>query len=282
MQRVQRDPRLAELEFLSYLSKTNTRTVHRLSGPASDATFGLAEEEFHALVIHVLTMGYANGPAEIAVGGTPIGSLMSESLDSMKARDVNEFVSRRYVTLRLNHEGRLRLWQLREELRSKRTMEPFGVLLGREFWPRDFETAFAFLPTGGSVALLTCDLDHFKSVNDSLNHLAGDSALKRYLQVVKDVTEKFGDAYRIGGDEVIAILPGSDSARAAAIAEALRCAVESAMSSMPELKTLPKKPTLSVGVKAFAARISPEDAQSQVDALLYKAKNAGRNRVEHE
>ncbi|MEP6504934.1 MAG: diguanylate cyclase [Betaproteobacteria bacterium] len=127
------------------------------------------------------------------------------------------------------------------------------------------------------TAAFIVDIDHFKTINDSHGHAAGDAVLRhvaRHGQAVLRCTDLFG---RYGGDEFVAVLPETDLLTAAAIAERLRVAV-----GEPGLDTpggLPKV-TVSIGVAAVAAGCDGLDALiAQADDALYNAKNAGRNRT---
>jgi diguanylate cyclase (GGDEF)-like protein len=128
------------------------------------------------------------------------------------------------------------------------------------------------------TAAFIVDIDHFKTINDSHGHAAGDAVLRHIAlhgQAVLRCTDLFG---RYGGDEFVAILPETDLDTAATIAERLR---QSVGSPAPGLCPLPRGlpgVTVSIGVAAVAAGGQTiDDLIAQADGALYRAKDAGRD-----
>ena len=133
---------------------------------------------------------------------------------------------------------------------------------------------------GHSYSVMLCDVDFFKSYNDRYGHIAGDEVL---VKVAKEITEvrRSGDtAYRFGGEEFLVVLPEQSLEAAAAVAERLRVSVE-ALRIPHESKDPPGWVTISAGVAVLGpgGDKSPNDLLSEADAALYRAKEAGRNRV---
>jgi two-component system, cell cycle response regulator len=133
---------------------------------------------------------------------------------------------------------------------------------------------------GHSYSVVLCDVDFFKSYNDRYGHIAGDEVL---VKVAREITEgrRSGDtAYRFGGEEFLIVLPEQPLEAAAAVAERLRLSVE-ALRIPHESKDPPGWVTISAGVAALRPGDpkSPDDLLSEADAALYRAKEAGRNRV---
>jgi diguanylate cyclase (GGDEF)-like protein len=126
---------------------------------------------------------------------------------------------------------------------------------------------------GGSYAMLLCDLDHFKQVNDRLGHAAGDAVLQDVAYTMRGVLRAGDSIYRVGGEEILVVLPGAGRGDAVSVAERLRRAVR-------ERRPAGVAVTLSIGVAVSQA--GPIDADEMVglaDAALYCAKAAGRDRV---
>ena len=125
---------------------------------------------------------------------------------------------------------------------------------------------------GRPLALLAIDVDHFKRFNDSQGHLAGDQYLKSLMPILDGQLRRSEDLLaRYGGEEFVAIMPGADLNTAAQVAEAMRHAVEAAA-----LGT-----TVSIGVaSAIPNGGDPKHLVARADQALYRAKSAGRNRVE--
>lgn len=135
---------------------------------------------------------------------------------------------------------------------------------------------------GASVALIMIDVDHFHDFNERYGHLAGDHCLKRISQVLVGAASRGGDcAARYGGEEFAVILPATDAAGAAAVAESIRGAVED-LAQPHERELGAGVVTVSAGVAAMVPR-RHEMAEMLVacaDEALYRAKDCGRNRVQ--
>ncbi|MEW9570191.1 GGDEF domain-containing protein [Rhodanobacter sp. Si-c] len=129
------------------------------------------------------------------------------------------------------------------------------------------------------LALLLIDVDHFKQVNDSLGHQAGDRCLRAVAGALSACLNRGGDSLaRYGGEEFVAILPVATPESARMMGEAMRAAVAALRMPAPEAET---RLTVSIGV-GFVQQAGDQDASllAVADAALYRAKHAGRNRVE--
>lgn len=131
-----------------------------------------------------------------------------------------------------------------------------------------------------SLALLMLDVDYFKAYNDNYGHQAGDDCLRTIAVLLGDKARRAGDlAARYGGEEFAVIAPATDESSAAAIAEAIRMALEQL--TLPHSAAPCGIVTASIGV-AIMTPARNEQAQTLVqraDAALYQAKQQGRNRV---
>ena len=137
----------------------------------------------------------------------------------------------------------------------------------------------------GTISCLMIDIDKFKGINDGYGHLAGDIALKEIAQRVESQIRSMDTAARFGGDELAILLPDSNAAEAAKLAERIReaiAAVPFALTAQIE-RTL----TVSVGVAAVSPARHESDLKAvadrllaDADAALYRAKALGRNRVQ--
>ncbi len=127
------------------------------------------------------------------------------------------------------------------------------------------------------VALLLCDIDHFKGVNDNYGHPIGDEVLRRVARVLQEVPRKIDIPARYGGEEFAVILDNVDVAQARAVAERIRIEISKVV---VETEKGPLSVTESIGVAAF-----PDDGRDRdvlierADLALYHAKHTGRNRV---
>ncbi len=131
---------------------------------------------------------------------------------------------------------------------------------------------------GGKLSLILCDIDRFKSINDTYGHAAGDNAMELIAGVFKDLARKADMAGRYGGDEFMLIMPETGLEGAANFAERLRETVEQV-----QFKPVPGKEvvlTLSFGVSRFDGKRDNVDTFiSRADDALYASKNEGKNRV---
>jgi diguanylate cyclase (GGDEF)-like protein len=128
-----------------------------------------------------------------------------------------------------------------------------------------------------ALSLVMFDIDHFKKINDTFGHLAGDAVLRQLGQLVRTKVRRDDTIARVGGEEFGVILPEVDLEGGRVLAEKLRKAVEEAVFRF-ETTHLPV--TISAGVAAYDPS-SPEgtDPVKRADDKLYDAKRGGRNRV---
>jgi diguanylate cyclase (GGDEF)-like protein len=130
---------------------------------------------------------------------------------------------------------------------------------------------------GERAALIMLDIDHFKQINDTLGHPAGDAALRHLARLLKDAVRGRDLAARVGGEEFAVWVPGADVARGTEVAERLRRMVEANPFSVNGSERVL---TISCGVAAYPVPIgAPENLVPAADAALYRAKREGRNRV---
>jgi diguanylate cyclase (GGDEF)-like protein len=194
------------------------------------------------------------------------------------------------------------------------TVNLYGFLVGQEVqrsWRREFQTSIRLhvlsdhdhltgcynrrylydivLPvemeraqsTGGWIAVVACDIDHFKDVNDSHGHQAGDAALSRCAAILRDGTRNGIDTVvRFGGEEFLLLLPGTNLTGAVEVAERLRAALAAA--TFEGTAGQPLHITASFGVCAVdfdSEYATGQELIAAADRYMYGAKRAGRNAV---
>lgn len=130
------------------------------------------------------------------------------------------------------------------------------------------------------VGLLMIDVDHFKAFNDTYGHPVGDGCLKQIADTIVGSIRAYDVAARHGGEEFAVILPSASVEEAAAIAERVRLAIDALQMDHESSPVLPWV-TVSVGVASLTpgAFSRPTDLVGIADAMLYTAKQEGRNRV---
>lgn len=131
---------------------------------------------------------------------------------------------------------------------------------------------------GRAAAVLMCDLDHFKAINDRWGHAVGDQALRHFAGILREQLRKGDVAGRVGGEEFAVVLGGADIAEAMAFARR----VQQRLAQTPLLHgEQPIALTISIGIAVLAATDASVDASlSRSDMALYRAKENGRNRIE--
>lgn len=172
----------------------------------------------------------------------------------------------------------LKLGETMEALRQLATRDQLTGLLNRREFDRilreEQERAQRF---GHPLALVLVDIDHFKAVNDTHGHPAGDEVLREFAARLGKQVRVVDRVARLGGEEFAVVLMESDDAAATHVAEKIRQAVEMSPITVGELSL---KVTISAGVALL-----PRDAASgealvaAADRALYAAKKSGRNRV---
>lgn len=157
--------------------------------------------------------------------------------------------------------------------RQEANTDPLTGLLNR----RAIFDQFGAAPIGNSKLALIFDLDHFKAINDKHGHAAGDEALRRFAQVIRQHAPHNALAARIGGEEFLLVLPGRSIDEGLAIAEAIRSgfACEILQGSRSAFRS-----TVSAGLAAGERPADTlDDVLRRADEALYAAKTGGRNRV---
>ena len=128
---------------------------------------------------------------------------------------------------------------------------------------------------GVPLSVLLCDIDRFKSVNDTYGHNAGDEVLRAVATALGCTLREVDMVGRWGGEEFLTILPDTGLAGAAVAAERVRAAIE----ALPAFEDGPASVTTSVGVAAYVRGIGLEAFVERADKALYEAKESGRNCV---
>jgi len=128
------------------------------------------------------------------------------------------------------------------------------------------------------TSLLMLDIDHFKAVNDTYGHAAGDVVLKMLARVCKESLREVDVLGRIGGEEFAILLPQTPQAMAFDVAERVRVAVQNTrMDAGPNAQGI--QVTVSIGVASCTGQATLDDMLKSADAALYQAKHSGRNKV---
>jgi diguanylate cyclase (GGDEF)-like protein len=160
--------------------------------------------------------------------------------------------------------------------RSRSTLDPLTGLFNRNALEQrlgELDGQPSSEEEGLSHALLLCDLDHFKRVNDQLGHAAGDAVLQDVAYTMRAVLRAGDSIYRVGGEEILVVLPGAAEADAVEIAERLRQAVR-------ERRPVGVTVTTSIGIAVSRpGAVDTDELVACADEALYAAKTGGRDRI---
>ncbi|MGH0052799.1 MAG: GGDEF domain-containing protein [Sphaerochaetaceae bacterium] len=163
---------------------------------------------------------------------------------------------------------------LHKQLRDLSNIDPLTGLYNRRYF---LQRVSLHLREAGQAHILICDIDHFKVINDTHGHLAGDAVLQEFANRAKEVVKHSKAIARYGGDEFVVAVTNKSDDEAVAIAEELRIQVARKPFLYQDLQ-------LNVHISVGIARIQgpdffPTSLISKADIALYKAKEAGRNQV---
>ena len=165
-----------------------------------------------------------------------------------------------------------------EALRLERDSDVLTGLLNRRGFEARAGRLFAEAPDAGFCVVM-CDIDHFKRINDSYGHAAGDQVLRQFAAEVRAMLHPGEPAGRIGGEEFAIVMPGISRQEAFRRCEEMRAAVESrAFEGLPASTRV----TTSLGIAARRPAEALQATLERADAALYDAKRTGRNRTRTE
>jgi diguanylate cyclase (GGDEF)-like protein len=172
------------------------------------------------------------------------------------------------------------LIEAREALRERATRDPLTGLWNHEEILLILEREAARARREGcDLSLIMADLDHFKRVNDTHGHMAGDAVLRQTAVRIRASVRTYDSVGRYGGEEFLVVLPGCDRDGVASLAERIRGRIGNKGMEIPEGMV---RVTLSLGA-ATRDKETTVDVNSLVraaDQALYRAKEKGRNRIE--
>lgn len=162
------------------------------------------------------------------------------------------------------------------------TIDGLTCIANRRMFDQTLETEWAEAQRSGTpLSVVLADIDHFKRLNDSAGHQAGDDCLKRIASELARTLKRDTDLVaRFGGEEFALILPATDGPHAFLLCESLRIAIENLQITHPNSPTSPWV-TVSLGIATAIDRNfeAPATLLGAADSALYTAKQRGRNRV---
>lgn len=158
-------------------------------------------------------------------------------------------------------------------------IDPLTGLHNRRYLESHLETLIArAFQTNGHLAVVVTDIDHFKSINDTYGHDAGDRILQQFSERLKQNTRGADLACRFGGEEFVLVLPDSNLEAAYQIAERMRADIAAQPFEIDNQTRVPITTSLGLAILEFDDD-TPASLFKRADNALYVAKQAGRNRV---
>lgn len=158
-------------------------------------------------------------------------------------------------------------------------IDPLTGIGNRKVMTRELEREHdRFLRSQRPCTVLIADIDHFKRVNDTYGHPVGDRVIVEVADCFVKQLRPYDSVHRYGGEEFLFCLPDTDVTMAATVAERLRRKIEDLIVTLADGETVAV--TVSIGLAQMDAQKSIAETISKTDAALYRAKAAGRNRIE--
>lgn len=166
-----------------------------------------------------------------------------------------------------------------EQLQKLAALDPLTGIYNRRFGLSRLRDEYTrSIRTGNALGVMMMDIDHFKQVNDTYGHIAGDRVIKNVAHLARQVLREGDILIRYGGEEFLLLLPGASREDVGKVAERLRYIIKSSSIPYGESQILV---TISVGCDSYPeSEIKTEmDLIANADEALYRAKEAGRDRI---
>jgi diguanylate cyclase (GGDEF)-like protein len=201
------DARLEELKLLAQLDRRTGITMQPKEGPERDMVFFLVYERF----ADAFKLTWSE-PGPFTISGLPGESPVERHLHDCWVKSLSEALEgRSSVHLELTHKGRVRLSELKQALTTGKIRDQSGILWDGRHLGTDLQIAILDADRNTPLSIGYLDMNGLKQINDSLGHDAGSMAIRVYFQAVSTALADRGQAYRVGGDEVVAILPSANA-----------------------------------------------------------------------
>ena len=268
--------------YLVVLAGSNVGEAHRLEGPetvigrAMNTTLRLNDDGISRRHCRLLQLG---GKIIIEDLGSVNGTLVNGDMVShVELKDGDKIRLGSYTILKFTYQDKLDE-KFQQQMYDAALRDGLTRVYNKKFFLDRLDTEFAYAKRHRSMlSLVMFDVDHFKRINDTYGHLAGDAVLVRLADITQSMIRTEDALARYGGEEFAVICRGIPLLNAGILGERLRAAVEQAAFEF-QGQRLPV--TISVGVAALpeAPAATPQELISHADSSLYEAKKTGRNRV---
>lgn len=260
------DARIEELKLLAEIDRTGGVTLQPEKGPKWDMVFFLVYERLASafdLPWTAPSSTYSALPGE---------SALERHIHSCWVKSVSDVLEARLgIRLELTHKGRVRLSELRQAFRTGKDREPFGILWDGRHLETDLQIAILDAGESTPLSVSFLDMNGLKQINDTLGHEAGSQALRAYFHAVAMALADKAEAYRVGGDEVIALLPSHTMEKA-------KSRLRKACSMLMKEEIGNKLPHVSLSVSVGLVTTTDPKAKhtelrDRADKAMYRAKD---------
>jgi diguanylate cyclase (GGDEF)-like protein len=229
------------------------------------------------IVIHagrnLLVVILSIGGVALAKGALPDADLIITAAEAYVMSMLAAFILERYALEAFL--GRVLLRERNNELKKISFHDSLTGLYNRHFFEEILGRSISIsVRRNSSLSTVIFDVDHFKNVNDTAGHQAGDRVLTAIAGAIRTTVRAADAAARYGGEEFVVLLPDTDLAGAVCLAERVRAATAALAHDGVSWKV-----TLSAGVAELSKTESRDDFLRRADESLYEAKRSGRNRV---
>ncbi|MBA1203929.1 diguanylate cyclase [Pseudomonas capeferrum] len=282
-------------EFEAYLQQLNER-LETFQGHLHDASTGHADNSSAARELDSQLREQVDGLQTSVQGAADLGSLkrvLEQRLEGLlvtmdhhqhergqreqELADRLQGLAERVASM---EQEALGYREHLEEQRQKALIDPLTGLPNRAAWAEQVEREIlAWQEHGGHLLIAILDLDDFKRINDSYGHLAGDKVLKIVANVLRKRLRGRDFIARFGGEEFVLLLPQTSMTVGVQFVQMLRAAIEACPFHFKGERVVI---TSSIGISAFRTGERGDAVFKRADKALYRAKGAGRNRVEQD
>lgn len=272
------DVRLTELRVLENLaSRTWDSGISLGNAAGQTSALGISQRLYADLIVTLLEDRYL-----LNTSSSPeLKNLLlwhEHNKDQAGRNRILDFFSSStiYIQMSVTYRGLRHIDALRDQLRSERILESFGILLDGRYLVSDLIHHLERMG-GNSLSLLFADVDNFGQFNKMNGYKAGDAVLRHVFRTMKEIVGARGEVYRRGGEEVVALLPYCDLNEGREVAERIRDLVDRTPIAY---ETTNLHVTLSIGVSA-SPPCNPDgpSLEAHAEIGLKQAKSTGKNRV---
>ncbi len=270
--------------YFIVIAGTDIGRLHRIDGDETiigrDAAAGIRIHDPGVSRAHARILRAADGAVSVVDLGSRNGTTVNgQRVDSVELKDGDKVKIGRYSVLMFSMQDRLESTFFSQQY-ERMTRDPLARCHSRRYLEERLPSDVAFVSRhGAALTLVMIDIDHFKKVNDTYGHLAGDEVLRTTARIIQDTIRSDDVLTRFGGDEFVVVMRNTMGEPARIAAERIRARVAANKVTYEGHEVAV---TLSVGIVTCtqAKPMSPDDLLRAADEMMYRAKRAGRNRIE--